>query len=49
MKKLIIEICSENGNFINSIDYIKKQIEKDFTSWFDKNDSESYKFNISKI
>lgn len=49
MKKLIIEIYSENGSFINSIDYIKNQLEKDFTSWFNENDNERHEFNISEM
>lgn len=46
MEKLIIEIISENGDFISSLEQIKEQIENWFFSWFDDNDKGWYSFKI---
>ncbi len=46
MQKLIIEVNSENWDFIYSLDIIKEQINNWFTSWFDSNSNENFTFEI---
>lgn len=47
MQKLTIEINSKNGEFINSLEYIKDKIENWFFSWNDENLDENYNFKIT--
>lgn len=46
MKTLKIEINSQNGDFITSLDEIKKVIENGNLRGFNCNDTENYNFEI---
>lgn len=48
MKKLTIEISSENGDFWYIIDEIKKSVEQWYLSWMDWNDTSDYNFQITE-
>ena len=49
MQKLIIEISSENWDFIDSLEDIKSKLQNWFSSWFDESENENYNFKISSL
>jgi hypothetical protein len=46
--KLSIAISSKNGEFSQTLGYIKKQIEEGFLRGFDKNENENFYYEIEE-
>lgn len=46
--KLSITISSKTGEFAQTLEYIKKQVEEGFLRGFDGNEDESFQYEIEK-